>query len=123
MKIPEGYQIVMPYIIVEGAEKFINFLKTVFNAKEKLSVPGSEGGIMHAEVIIGDSTIMLADATAQYKPSPAGMFIYVEDTNKTYETALKEGATSLMEPQKQSYASLTAGIRDEFGNTWWLATP
>jgi PhnB protein len=50
MKIPEGDQTLMPYIIVEGAEKFINFLKTVFHAKEKLQVPGSEGGIMHAKL-------------------------------------------------------------------------
>src|SRR4051812_21267985 len=119
MKIPEGYQTVMPYIIVEDAEKFIHFLKTVFNANEKLKVPREEGGIMHAEVIIGGSTIMLADATDQYKPRSAGMYIHVDDTDKTYEIALREGATSLMEPQKQSYASRTAGIQDEFGNTWW----
>jgi len=123
MEIPQGYQTVMPYIIVESAGKFINFLKTVFHAKEKLRVPGPEGGVMHAEVIIGDSTIMLADATSQYKPRPAGMYIHVEDTDKTYEIALREGATSLMKLQKQSYASRTAGVQDEFGNTWWLVTP
>jgi PhnB protein len=123
MKIPEGYQTVMTYIIVENAEKFIDFLKTVFDAKEKLGVPRPEGGIMHTEVVIGDSILMLADATYQYRPRPAGMYIHVEDTDRTYEIALREGATSLMKPQKQSYASRTAGVQDEFGNTWWPATP
>lgn len=121
-KIPVAYQTVMPYLIVEGAEKFLVFLKQIFNASEQLRVPGSEGGIRHAEVKIGDSTVMVADATEKFKPTPAGLFINVADTDKTYKHALREGATSIMEPFDEDYGARSAGIRDPFGNTWWLAT-
>ena len=65
---------------------------------------------------------MLADATPRYKPQPAGMYIHVEDTDKTYHTALREGATSL-NGATETELCLRSGVRDEFDNTWWLATP
>lgn len=119
MKLPEGHQTVMPYLIVKDAEKFLEFLKKVFQATEKLKVPGPSGGIMHAEVMIGDSTIMFAGATSQYEPAPANLFIYVEDVDGTYQQALKSGAKSVREPQQQDYG-YSAGVEDPFGNTWWL---
>lgn len=117
MKIPDGYQSVMPYLIIKDADGFISFLKDVFNATEKMRVPREEG-VMHAEVIISGHTIMMADATEQYPVGNGGMFVYVEDTKAVYERALKAGATSLMEPTQQEYG-LAAGFKDPFGNTWW----
>jgi PhnB protein len=119
MKIPAGHQTVMPYLIVEGPEKFLDFLKDIFNAVEKLQVPDPEGGIMHAEVIIGNSTIMFAAATAQYKPAPANLFVYVEDVDKTYQQALESGATSVRKPRQEDYG-YSGGVLDPFGNTWWI---
>ena len=121
MKIPENYQTVMPYLIIEGAQKFMDFTKAVFDAKETYNHARSEGVIMHGEIIIGGSTIRFADATAQFAASPAGMFVYVEDADKTYEKALANGATSVMPPANQSYGR-SCGVKDAFGNTWWITT-
>jgi len=122
MKIPDNYQTVMPYLIVEGAQKFIEFAKAVFNAKETYNMARSEGVIMHAEIMIGGSTIMFADATQQFAARTAGMFVYVENADETYEKALANGATSIMPPADQSYGR-SCGIVDPFGNMWWPTTP
>lgn len=122
MKINEGHQRVMAYLIVKDAGKFINFLQTIFNAEERFRVQRTEDIIKHAEVKIGDATIMLADATPEYPPAPASLYIYVQDADTTYHNALNAGASSVMEPFDESYGARAAGICDPFGNTWWLAT-
>lgn len=122
MKLPDNYQTVMPYLIVEGAAKFIEFTKNVFDAKETHNEARSEEVIRHAEIMIGGSTIMLADATDQFASKPAGMFIYVEDVDATYEKAIEHGAASLMPPAEQGYGR-SCGVLDTFGNTWWITTP
>lgn len=122
MKIAEGHQRIMPYLIVKDAGKFIAFMKTVFGAEVQLHVPRFENVIAHAELRIGEQTIMLADATDEFPVSPGGLFIYVPDTDATFQLALDHGAVSLMEPQQQDYGDRAAGVRDPFGNTWWLAT-
>lgn len=121
MKIPEGYQQVMPYLIIKDAARFMDFMQNVFGAKEKFKMMRDENIIAHAEMSIGDSVIMLADATDAFKTMPAGMFIYVADADETYHKALAEGATSIMPPSDQEYGR-TCGIADAFGNTWWPTT-
>lgn len=121
-KIPEGYQSLMPYLIVPDAAGFLRFMQEVFGAKEKHKEMRSEKVIRHAEVTIGgDSTIMFADTTEQFGASPAGMFIYVENADTTYQKALEKGATSVMEPADQSYGR-SCGVKDPFGNTWWITS-
>lgn len=119
IKIPGGYQQVMPYLIVENAAEFFAFMQNVFDATEKYKAMRTETLIMHAELQIGDSVIMFADTTEQYGPQNAGMFIYVGDCDKTYEKALSHGATTVMEPADQSYGR-SCGVKDPFGNTWWI---
>jgi PhnB protein len=121
IQIPEGYQQIMPYLIVENAAAFSDFAKKVFDAEEKLKVMRTETLIMHAEIIIGGGVIMFADATEQYAVRNAGMFIYVDDCDTIYQKALDHGATSAMEPSDQNYGR-AAGVTDPFGNTWWLAS-
>ena len=118
MKIPSQYNRLMPYMIVPKAYQFIEFMKNVFGATEQAIVPRSEGVIMHGELRIGDAVIMLADATEQFGSRPAGIFIYVENTDETYRKALLAGASSLMEPSQQPYG-YTCGFHDPFGNDWW----
>ena len=108
----------MPYMIIPGANRFITFMEKVFGASLQLSVPRSEGVIMHGELRIGEVVIMFADATEQFAPRPAGIFIYVEDVDGTYKMAMAEGATSTMPPTIMEYG-YTCGIRDPFGNDWW----
>lgn len=122
MKIPEGYQQVMPYLIVEGAAKFLDFMKKVFGAEEKMKVMRDENTIQHAEIRIGQSVIMFADATRQFKPRPAGLFVYVEDADQTYNQAISAGATSIMPMSDQEYGR-SGGVADPFGNVWWPTTP
>lgn len=121
LNIPEGYQQVMPYLIVTGAVRFFDFMQKVFGATEKLKTMRDEHTVMHAELQIGESTIMYADSTEQYPPSTAGMFVYVQDTDATYAKALAEGAVSVQEPVDQHYGR-SAGIIDPVGNTWWLTS-
>jgi PhnB protein len=121
ISIPEGYQQLMPYLIVEGAAAFIEFTKNVFGAEEGYKAMRDEKLIMHAEVKIGNSVIMLADATEQYSKQGAGLFVYVDDCDKVYSAALTNGAASKSEPADQSYGR-SAGFTDAFGNTWWITS-
>jgi len=122
MKIPSNYNRLMPYLIIPNGYKFMEFMKTVFDATEQAIVPRSEGVIMHGELRIGEAVIMFADVTEQFEARPAGIFIYVEDTDDTYKRALDAGATSLMEPTQQPYG-YTCGFHDPFGNDWWPVQP
>lgn len=87
IQIPEGYQQIMPYLVVENAQAFINFTRNVFDAQEKYKAMRTETLIMHAEISIGDSVIMFADATDQYTQQNAGLFIYVDDCDAVYQKA------------------------------------
>jgi PhnB protein len=121
VNIPEGYQRIMPYLIVKEAAAFIDFMKEVFGAEEKMKMMRDEETIMHAEIVIGESVIMIADATEQYAPRPAGLFIYVAHCDSVYKKALNKGAETVSEPADQQYGR-SAGIQDAFGNTWWITS-
>ena len=116
-----GHQTIMPYLIVEDAAAFIEFAEKVFKMELQALTPRSEGVIMHAELRNEGSTIMLADATAEFRPMPAGMFIYVNDADAIYQLALENGAVSIMEPSDQNYGR-AAGVKDLWGNTWWVTS-
>jgi PhnB protein len=121
--IPEGYHTVTPYLLVQGAEKLIDFMKKAFDAKETERYSMPDGSIGHVEVRIGDSIIMIADAQGdEYKPMAAGIHLYVEDCDLIYKRAIGAGATSVREPQDQFYGDRSAGVNDQFGNKWWIAT-
>src|SRR5437868_2016384 len=117
MNIPKNYQTVMPYLIVKDAAKFLQFTKNVFDAieAEKNRSMRSSDIIMHAEVMIGGSTIMFADSTDQFPPRTAGLFVYVEDADEIYKKALEEGAKALTQMSTQPYGR-SGGIEDPFGN-------
>ena len=116
-----GHQTIMPYLIVKDAGGFIEFAKTVFKMELQSLTPRSEGVIMHAELRNEGSTIMVADATPEIPIMPAGLFIYVSDTDETYQLALDNGAISVMPPDDQPYGR-AAGVKDTWGNTWWLTS-
>lgn len=123
MKMPKGHQVVMPYLMVNGALRFIDFVKTVFNAEltstHKLREDGST--VMHAEVTIGGSTIMFSDATAPWGEQTANLFVYVDNADETYKKAIDLGAISAMELSNQDYGR-TCGVTDPFGNVWWITS-
>ena len=119
--IPDGYHSVTPVLTVQGAAKLIEFLKRAFGAEELLRVLGPGGAIMHAEVRIGNSIVMLTDAVRE-APIPASIFLYVDDADAAYESALKAGATSLAEPAYMFWGDRFARVKDAAGNVWSIAT-
>lgn len=121
MKIPDGYQTVMPYLILSDASGFLSFTKKVFNAVEKHLTMSDDKRIRHAEVDIGGSVIMFADYTDQYEPQPANLFVYVGNADNTYKIAVEAGASVINEPSDQSYGR-TCGVKDPSGNTWWITS-
>lgn len=122
-RIPEGYQTVMPYLILNGAQQFIEFTEKVFNAVENKSNRHmrDETIIMHSEVSIGDSTIMFADSTGRFPPRTTGLFVYVDNADDTYKKAIDNGAKVITELSDQSYGR-SGGVEDSFGNTWWITS-
>ena len=120
--IPDGYHSVTPYLTVSDATRLLEFLKQAFDAKETERIDTENGRIARAEVRIGDSIVMLGEANGPWKPMPAGLYLYVADTDATYKRAIAAGATSLMEPADQFYGDRNAGVTDPVGNNWWIAT-
>lgn len=119
--IPATHQQLMPYLIVKGAAAFADFTQQVFGAKETHRDMRDAKLIRHAEVMIGNSTILFADATEQFAVQNAGLFVYVPDADAAYQKALAAGATTIMEPADQSYGR-SCGVTDPFGNTWWITS-
>lgn len=120
---PEAYTTASPYLIVDGAEGTIDFLKRVFDAVELRRFPDESGRLMHAEVRIDDTVVMLADgAPPDWPPIPSYVHVYVEDVDATYRKALDAGAESVQEPVKKQDEDKRGGVKDAGGTTWWIAT-
>ena len=124
--IPDGYHAVTPYLFVESAERLLDFIKQAFGATETLRVPRPDGSIMHAEVRIGDSAIMIGDVSgpaAEFGPMPTSIYLYVTDCDAVYRQALAAGGTSVKEVQDIPFnGERYGGVRDPVGNIWWIAT-
>ena len=122
-KIRDGYQTVMPYLILKDAQQFIDFTERVFDAQENKSNRHMRGEniIMHSEIMIGDSTIMFADSTEQFQPRTTGLFVYVDNADEIYEKAIDNGAKVVTELSDQPYGR-SGGVEDPFGNTWWITS-
>jgi PhnB protein len=120
--IPDNYHSITPYLMAPGAARLIEFLKDAFGATERERMTGPDGGVMHAEVRIGDSMVMLTDGGGDWKAMPAALYLYVNDADATYQRALAAGATSVMEPVTQFYGDRHGGVKDPSGNIWWIAT-
>ncbi|MBW4478524.1 MAG: VOC family protein [Tolypothrix brevis GSE-NOS-MK-07-07A] len=120
--IPEGYHTVTPYLIVKGVESLIEFLTSGFAATEICRIMHPDGSIMHAEVKIGDSFIMMGEAREDFQAMPSMIHLYVENADAIYERAIQAGATSVMEPKDEFYGDRAAGVKDQTGNCWWIAT-
>ncbi|PCJ87475.1 MAG: glyoxalase [Flavobacteriales bacterium] len=120
--IPDGYNNVNAYLMVDDVEKLLDFLKNAFDAEEFERIATPDGAIMHAEVRIGDSVIMIGPAKDELGATHSMLYVYVEDTNAIYQRALQAGATSIMEPADQFYGDRNAGVKGPCGNLWWIAT-
>jgi PhnB protein len=120
--VPTGYHSVTPSLVVEGVPGVLEFVKQAFNAEEKERFTTPDGRIVHAEVKIGDSIVMMAEASEQFKAMPGWLYLYLDDVDATYMRALQAGATSVNEPKNQFYGDRSAAVKDSSGNIWGIAT-
>ena len=119
--IPSTHQNIMPLLILNDAAGFIAFTEKVLGAKETYKVMRDEKTIMHAEIMIGECTIMIADATDKYKNQPGSFFVYVTDADETFKIAIEAGATELAKPSDQPYGR-SGGVTDPSGNALWFTS-
>lgn len=130
--IPEGYHSVTPYLVIKGAAKAIAFYKKAFGAKEIGQIAMQDGRVMHAEIQIGNSRIMLADEHPEWgttSPSALGgtsveLCVYVENVDEVFNNAVDAGASVLegMEVKDQFYGDRSGTVVDPFGHRWILST-
>ena len=119
--IPKGYHSVTPMLNQADAAQTIAFCKQAFGAKERMRLAGPGGKIMHAELQIADSIVMLSDAM-QEPAQPAGLFLYVPDVDKTFAKAVKAGATVVTPVQDMFWGDRFGRVADPSGNRWGIAT-
>jgi PhnB protein len=120
---PGGYNAVSPYLVVGGAQRMIDFLKIVFGATELRRYDNDDGTIMHAEVMIDDSVVMMGDASAEFPANRLLIHVYVADVDAVFARALTAGATVDQEPQqKEGDPDRRGSFRDFAGNVWSVAT-
>jgi PhnB protein len=121
MPIPTEYQTVIPYLIIENAKAFLQFTQDLFGAKIISEHHHEDSSVMHAEIKIGNATIMCGSASAEWQPLNSSLFIYVEDADTAYHKALTLGCTSIMPLSDQEYGR-TCGVKDAYGNIWWITS-
>lgn len=119
---PQSYNSVSPYLVVSGAEQTLKFLTEVFGAQEIRRFPTPDGKIMHSEIRLDDTVIMIADPAENWPPVSSHVHVYVPDVDATYQKALKAGATSVQEPVKKQDDDKRGGFKDAGGTTWWVGT-
>ncbi len=121
--VPDGYHTVTPYLTVRNAPKVIEFLRQAFGAEishEPIKRP--DGTIMHAQVTIGDSRIMIAEESEMAKATESSLYLYVPNVDSVYQRAIKAGGNTIMEPTDMFYGDRSGGVKDPSGNSWFIAT-
>ena len=119
--VPDGFHTVTPFLSAKGADKLVDFLKRALGAEEIMRMPGPGGVVMHAEVNIGNSRLMISEAM-QTPPAAGSFYLYLNDVDAMYKRAVAAGAKSEREPKDEFWGDRTAMVKDPFGNSWSLAT-
>jgi PhnB protein len=128
--IPAGYPAITPYLRIRGADRALEFYKKAFGAKEKGRMAGSDGRVMHAEMQVFNTVVMLSDefpdrgalSPESLKGSPVGLFVYSRDVDAAIARAVAAGATVTMPAQDMFWGDRFGTIRDPFGHDWQFAT-
>ena len=119
----DTYRTVTPYLVVTDADAEIAFLKAAFGAVEVNCQRNANNTVMHAEIRIGDSLVMLGQAGGPCKARAAALYLWVDDVDAAYAQAVKAGAASESEPEDKPYGHRNAGVIDQHGITWWIGAP
>ena len=120
--VPEGYRTVTPYLIVEDADALLRFVTAAFDAQVREEHRTPDGKVMHADVVIGDSHVMMGQAGGPWRPIPGSILLYVDDADATFAAAVKAGGKVVQEMTNQFYGDRSGGIQDPSGVTWWIST-
>ncbi len=119
---PQAYASVSAYVVAHNAQRVIDFVRQTFDAEELRRVDKPDGSIMHAEVRIDDTVVMITDGGGTSPAFPIWLHVYVPDVAATYRRALAAGGTSMQEPTQKDDPDRRGGVQDPAGNTWWIAT-
>jgi PhnB protein len=119
---PEGLRSVQPYLHLRGADKMIPFMEAAFGAETIGLHKSPEGIVHHATIRIGNATLEIDESHGEYQPKPCHLHVYVPDTDAIYAQALRAGATPIEPPRDAPYGDRAAGVKDMFGNSWFIAT-
>ncbi len=120
---PFGLHTVTPYLVVTDVERLILFIQEVFSGELRGDIHYRDNGsIKHAEIVIGDSVIMMGSSIEDTDLSTTTLYVYVSDCDYTYELALRKGATSIAPPENFPHGDRYGGIKDPTGNNFWVVT-
>jgi len=120
---PMRYNSVSPYFIVDGAQKFVDLLKEIFDSKELRRYETTDGKIKHTEIQIDDSVIMLSDSSEKYPPVPIVMHVYVPNVDEVFERAIDAGCEIIEQPKQRDEDTDRRGTFKDFaGNMWSIGT-
>jgi uncharacterized glyoxalase superfamily protein PhnB len=120
---PEGIRTLTPYVQARGTAALIDFCRRAFGAEERDRTESPDGTVHHAKLQIGDSVLEMGEAHDPYGPAPAAIHLYVADVDAAYARAIRAGGEALFPPADQPYGERSGGVRDPFGNQWFIATP
>jgi|ERR1017187_8039702 PhnB protein len=120
--IPEGCHSVTPYLTVPDAALLVEFLKQAFDGIERARISRPDGTVLHAQVRVGDSLLMIGEPQGQWKPRPTMLYYYVADMDATYKRAIAAGAKSVVDPASMFYGDRCGCVKDVADNDWWIAT-
>ena len=120
--VPDTYHTVTPYLVVKGAAQLVDFITRAFGAREVHMMKGPNGEVRHGDLTVGDSHVMLGEASDPWPSQPCSLYVYLPDCDATYKQAIAAGGTSVQEPKTQFYGDRHGAVKDPCGNTWWIAT-
>jgi len=120
--IPDDCHSITPYLLVPNVARLVRFLQKAFDGVDRIRIKRPNGTILHAQVRIGDSLVMIGEPQAPWKPGRVVLYLYVADVDSTYQQAIKAGAKSAVEPTDMFYGDRHACVTDVAGNNWWIAT-
>jgi uncharacterized glyoxalase superfamily protein PhnB len=118
----DGFRAITPYLFAQDAMRLIEFISKAFGGEETYRKERPDGGIIHAEMRVGDSMLMLGEATLQFGPMPTSIYLYVADSDTIYQRALKAGGVSVFPIMTLPNGERYGGVKDPCGNIWWIAT-
>jgi len=120
--VPDGYRTVTPYLIVPDADALLSYIEKAFAGRTRSRHTDDDGRVMHAEITIGDSVVMVGEANEEFPANRSMIHLYVADVDTMFRSAIEAGGTPIREPEDMPYGDRSGGVVDPWGTQWWMAT-